>query len=74
MIRSEIEDLVEELQSVSLDMDPEQIANTHTLCAVLEDITAESCRQVIRAAGTDITVHRILSPACLPIPPPGHTF
>jgi hypothetical protein len=22
--------------------------------------------------GTDITVHRILSPACLPIPPPGH--
>src|SRR6056300_1439003 len=21
--------------------------------------------------GTDITVHRILSPACLPIPPPG---
>ena len=51
MIRSEIEDLVEELQSVSLDMDPEQIANTHTLCAVLEDITAESCRQVIRAAG-----------------------
>ena len=24
--------------------------------------------------GTDITVHRILSPACLPIPPPGHTL
>ena len=24
--------------------------------------------------GTDITVHRILSPACLPIPPPRHPF
>ena len=49
---SEIQPLVEELQSVSLDMDPEQLANTHKACAVLEDMTTEKCREDIRVAST----------------------
>jgi hypothetical protein len=47
---SEIQSLIEELQSVSLDMDPEQLANTHKACAVLEDMATERCREVIRVA------------------------
>ena len=51
MDRSEIEDLMGELQAVGLEMEPEQIQNTHKVCAVLEDMTSEACREVIRAAG-----------------------
>ena len=42
---SEIQSLIEELQSVSLDMDPEQLANTHKACAVLEDMAIERCME-----------------------------
>ena len=31
-------------------MDPEQLANTHKACAVLEDMATEKCREVIRVA------------------------
>ena len=47
---SEIQDLIKELQSPSLEMDLEQLANAHKACAVLEDMTTERCREVIRLA------------------------
>ena len=47
---SEIQSLIEELQSVSLDMDPEQLANTHKACVVLEDMATQRCKEVIRVA------------------------
>ena len=50
MDSSEIQDLIQELQSPSLEMDLEQLANAHKACAVLEDMTTERCREVIRLA------------------------
>ena len=47
---SEIQSLIEELQSASLDVDSEQIANARTTVAVIEDMTAQKCREVIRLA------------------------
>ena len=47
---SEIHDLIHELQSPALEMDSEQLANAHKACAVLEDISTERCREVIRLA------------------------
>mgnify|MGYP003334142996 CR=1 FL=1 len=51
MNSAEIRDLIWELQSVSLDMDKEQIGNAHKACAVIEDLTLEKCREFIRLAG-----------------------
>ena len=45
---SEIQELMQELQSPALEMDSEQLANAHKACAVLEDISNERCREVIR--------------------------
>ena len=49
---SEIQSLIEEFASVSLDMDPEQLTNTHKACAVLGDMATERCREVIRIASS----------------------
>ena len=50
MEASEIQSLMEELQCPSLEMDAEQIANAHKAAAILEDLTAQKCREVIRVA------------------------
>ena len=50
MDSAEIQDLMAELQSVSLDMNDEQLSNAHRFGAVLEDLATERCREVIRAA------------------------
>ena len=47
---SEIQDLIHELQSPSLVMDENQLANAQRACAVVEDIATERCREVIRLA------------------------
>ena len=51
MNSAEIRDLMGELQSVALEMDSEQLGNAHKACAVIEDLTLEKCRDVIRLAG-----------------------
>ena len=50
MDSAEIQDLMAELQSVSLDMNDEQLSNAHRFGALLEDLATERCREVIRAA------------------------
>ena len=50
MDSTEVQDLMSELQSVSLDMDDEQLKNAYKFCAVLEDLCTERCRAVVRAA------------------------
>ena len=47
---SEIQDLIHELQSPSLVMDENQLANAQRACAVVEDIATERCREVTRLA------------------------
>ena len=47
---AEIQGIMEELQCPSLEMDSEQIANAHKAAAILEDMTAQKCREVIRLA------------------------
>ena len=47
---SEIKDLIQELQGASLEVDLDQLVNSHRACAVLEDICIERCREVIRLA------------------------
>ena len=51
MNSAEIRDLMGELQSVALEMDSDQLGNVHKACAVIEDLTLEKCRDVIRLAG-----------------------
>ena len=61
MDRSEISDLIEELQSVSLDMEPEQMGDTHKVCAILEDMSNERCRDVVRSAGMGPVLQTFMS-------------
>ena len=51
MDHSEVRSLIEELQSVSLDMDAPTLANVHRACAVIEKMSAQQCRHVIALAG-----------------------
>ena len=50
MDSSQIQALMQELASPSLDMDEEQVENSLKCCAILEDMSAERCRQVIKIA------------------------
>ena len=58
---SEIQDLIQELQSPSLEMDLEQLANAHKASAVLEDMTTEQCREVIRLASKGPVLQILMS-------------
>ena len=48
MEQSDIQDLIHELQSVSLEMDAEQLGSAQKAAAVIEDMTFQACREVVR--------------------------
>ena len=50
MEKGDIQDLIGELQSCGLEMDEEQLACCHRAACIIEDITAQQCRQVIGEA------------------------
>ena len=52
MDTSEVRSLVEELQSVSLDMDADVLAKVHRCAQIIEDMSAQQCRSVIDMAGS----------------------
>ena len=58
---SQIQELIHELQSPALEMDLEQLASAHKACAILEDITADRCREVIKLAGKGLVLQVYMS-------------
>ena len=48
----EVRSLVDELQSVSLDMDADVLAKVYRCAQTIEDISAQQCRSVIDMAGS----------------------
>ena len=50
MEKADIQDLIEELQSCGLEMDEAQLASCHRAACIIEDLTAQQCRQVIGEA------------------------
>ena len=52
MDTSEVRSLVEELQSVSLDMDADVLPKVNRCVEIIEDMSAHQCRSVIDMAGS----------------------
>ena len=52
MDASEIRSLFEELQSVDLDMDADYLNLIFKTCSIIETMTADHCRNIIRMAGS----------------------
>ena len=61
MEKAEIQDLFEELQSCGLEMDEEQLASCHRAACIIEDMTAEQCRQVIGQANRNPVLQVFMS-------------
>ena len=51
MDTSEVRSLIEQFQSISLDMDSATLANVPRACKVIEEMSAQQCRHVIALAG-----------------------
>ena len=51
MDTNEVRSLIEQLQSISLDMDASTLGNVPRACAIIEDMSAQQCRHVIALAG-----------------------
>ena len=61
MEKGDIQDLIGELQSCGLEMDEEQLACCHRAACIIEDITAQQCRQVIGEANRNPVLQVFMS-------------
>ena len=58
---AEIQNMMRELQSPGLEMDEEQLALAHKFCAILEDMSSDRCRQVIKIANKSPVIQIYMS-------------
>ena len=61
MEKADIQDLIEELQSCGLEIDEEQLASCHRVACIIEDLTAQQCRQVIGEANRNPVLQVFMS-------------
>ena len=51
MEASEIKDLMQELISTAVDLSEDQMTTLHRCCTIIEEITNDSCKEIIRMSG-----------------------
>ena len=51
MEASEIQDLMQELISTAVDLSEHQMTTLHRCCTIIEEITSDSCKELIRMSG-----------------------